>query len=194
MAWCRQATSHYLSQCWPRSLSPYGVTRPQWVKQYYQLYMAFGTVSRSLYNVNKTQSSRYLSQIMVNIWQLWYLSKCIEMAGHEQQHEVRTQKKEVWALLDYYDIYHSQQHEVRTQKKDVWAILDYDDIYHYQQHEVRTQKKEVWATLDYYDIYHSQQHEVRTQKKDVWAILDYDDIYHSQQHEVRTQKKRNGQY
>ena len=27
MAWCRQATSHYLSQCWPRSLSPYGVTR-----------------------------------------------------------------------------------------------------------------------------------------------------------------------
>ena len=31
MAWCRQATSHYLSQCWPRSLTPYGVTRPQWV-------------------------------------------------------------------------------------------------------------------------------------------------------------------
>ena len=31
MAWCRQATSHYLSQCWPRSLSPYDVTRTQWV-------------------------------------------------------------------------------------------------------------------------------------------------------------------
>ena len=31
MAWCRQATSHYLSQCWPSSLSPYGITRPQWV-------------------------------------------------------------------------------------------------------------------------------------------------------------------
>ena len=31
MAWCRQATSHYLSHCWPRSLAPYGVTRPQWV-------------------------------------------------------------------------------------------------------------------------------------------------------------------
>ena len=31
MAWCRQATSHYLNQCWPRSLWPYGVTRPQWV-------------------------------------------------------------------------------------------------------------------------------------------------------------------
>ena len=31
MAWCRQATSHCLSQCWPRSLLPHGVTRPQWV-------------------------------------------------------------------------------------------------------------------------------------------------------------------
>ena len=29
MAWCCQATSHYLSQCWPRSMLPLGVTRPQ---------------------------------------------------------------------------------------------------------------------------------------------------------------------
>ena len=31
MAWCRQATSHCPRQCCPRSMSPYGVTRPQWV-------------------------------------------------------------------------------------------------------------------------------------------------------------------
>ena len=31
-AWCHQGTSDYLNQCWPRSLSPYDVTRPQWVK------------------------------------------------------------------------------------------------------------------------------------------------------------------
>ena len=31
MAWCCQATSHYLSQCWPRTLSSYGATGPQWV-------------------------------------------------------------------------------------------------------------------------------------------------------------------
>ena len=31
MAWCHQVTSHYLSQCWPRSLSPYGISRSQWV-------------------------------------------------------------------------------------------------------------------------------------------------------------------
>ena len=32
MAWCHQSTSHYLIQCWPRSIMPYGVTRLQWVK------------------------------------------------------------------------------------------------------------------------------------------------------------------
>ena len=32
MAWCHQATNHYLSQCWPISMSPYSVSRPQWVK------------------------------------------------------------------------------------------------------------------------------------------------------------------
>ena len=31
MAWCLTAPSHNLSQCWPRSMSPYGVTRPQCV-------------------------------------------------------------------------------------------------------------------------------------------------------------------
>ena len=38
MAWCRQATSHYLNQRWPRSPTPYGVTRPQWVKMLYSKY------------------------------------------------------------------------------------------------------------------------------------------------------------
>ena len=32
MAWCCQATSHYLSQCWPRSVS-FSITRPQWVNR-----------------------------------------------------------------------------------------------------------------------------------------------------------------
>ena len=55
MAWCcvrlcGQATSHYLSQCWPRSMLSYGITtctstsRPQWVypscvKNLYHIYI-----------------------------------------------------------------------------------------------------------------------------------------------------------
>ena len=38
MAWCRQATSHYLSQCWLRFMSPYDATRPQWVKVNYGVF------------------------------------------------------------------------------------------------------------------------------------------------------------
>ena len=30
MAWCRQASSHYLNQCWPIYPTPYGVIDPQW--------------------------------------------------------------------------------------------------------------------------------------------------------------------
>ena len=33
MAWCRQATDHYLGQYSLRSMSPYGLSRPQWVKE-----------------------------------------------------------------------------------------------------------------------------------------------------------------
>ena len=34
-AWCCQAKSLYLSQCWPRSMSPYDIARPHWVIQTY---------------------------------------------------------------------------------------------------------------------------------------------------------------
>ena len=33
MAWCLQATNHYLNQWWLRSVRSYGITGPQWVKQ-----------------------------------------------------------------------------------------------------------------------------------------------------------------
>ena len=32
IVWCCQVTSHYLSQCWPASLSPYIINRSQWLK------------------------------------------------------------------------------------------------------------------------------------------------------------------
>ena len=32
MAWCSKAINHYLYQCLPRSMSPYGIVRSQWVK------------------------------------------------------------------------------------------------------------------------------------------------------------------
>ena len=51
MAWCRQATSHYLSQCWLSSLSPYVVARPQWVKKH-----NFQSSVRFLVTINSTKA------------------------------------------------------------------------------------------------------------------------------------------
>ena len=42
MAWCRWSTGHYLSHCWPTSVSTYGVTRPQWVNTVYPKKYAHG--------------------------------------------------------------------------------------------------------------------------------------------------------
>ena len=41
MAWCLTAPSHYLNQCWPRSLPPYVITRPQGVNSSYSKYRIF---------------------------------------------------------------------------------------------------------------------------------------------------------
>ena len=61
MAWCRQATSHYLSQCWPRSLSPYGITRPQWVNVYPYL-------SHHIVSLDHNELSLYF-HVMMTSWQ-----------------------------------------------------------------------------------------------------------------------------
>ena len=61
MAWCRQATSHYLSQCWPRSLSPYGVTRPQWVDPGHEAWNSsqrIYTTSGSIHAYNHSQEMK----------------------------------------------------------------------------------------------------------------------------------------
>ena len=39
LTWCPQATSHYLSQCWPSTMSPYWITRPQRVNEFSHMYL-----------------------------------------------------------------------------------------------------------------------------------------------------------
>ena len=52
MTWCRQATSHFLSQCWPRSVLPYDITRSQWVWHIYH------TIVLSKYHIRGIVSGR----------------------------------------------------------------------------------------------------------------------------------------
>ena len=61
MAWCHQATNHYLTQCWPRYLLPYGVTRPQWVNFSGQIFMWIPLMgmSQSFLNLRLSQNFHY---------------------------------------------------------------------------------------------------------------------------------------
>ena len=65
MAWCRQATSHYLNRCWPRYLTPYGVTRPQGVKamRHEQKWQTFCRQYFQMdFFLNENVTSHYLNQ------------------------------------------------------------------------------------------------------------------------------------
>ena len=41
IAWCRQAASHNLNQCWPSSMLLYGIIRSEWVKFLWRLLFRF---------------------------------------------------------------------------------------------------------------------------------------------------------
>ena len=41
MTCCRKATCHYLNQCWTSYMTPYGVTKPQWVTWMFLLRWSF---------------------------------------------------------------------------------------------------------------------------------------------------------
>ena len=58
MAWCHQATSHYLNQSWLRSMLPYGTTRLQWVNCYY-LYI------KILYHIVSQVSCWYQAKLLL---------------------------------------------------------------------------------------------------------------------------------
>ena len=81
MAWCHQATSHYLSQCWPRSLWPYDVTRPQWVKtsSYILCMILYGALQRLRQNIlhfEHTKDTQYLA-LMGDLWSVYeYAEQC----------------------------------------------------------------------------------------------------------------------
>ena len=64
MAWCLQATSHYLSQCWLNSLSPYGVASAQWVN-----------VANCQLTLMMFWAQRHHGHGIVTSWQ-WYLTQC----------------------------------------------------------------------------------------------------------------------
>ena len=60
MTWCYQATSHYLSQCWPSIMSPCNATRPQWIN---------GTSIRNPFSrENRKTFIKYVNTMVTDEW------------------------------------------------------------------------------------------------------------------------------
>ena len=68
MAWCLQASSHYMSQSWPSSMLLYGVNYPKWVK-YWMYYMHHVTIIRRYYTVPLSLTDGILYLITMSGWQ-----------------------------------------------------------------------------------------------------------------------------
>ena len=68
MAWCCQATSHYQSQCWSRSMSPYGFIRPQWVNVF-----TIKWPEQLVIQFNDPYCSAHPSQCAELSWITWHL-------------------------------------------------------------------------------------------------------------------------
>ena len=73
MAWCLQAASHYLSQCWLRSMSSNGITRPQCVNvvdvTYRFNWLTGGRVWHHIYivcNISCIRRLHYMPYMAVN--------------------------------------------------------------------------------------------------------------------------------
>ena len=69
MPWYCQATSHYLIQCLPKSMSKYGITRPQWFISLKTLHTSSSQVrSRAIVNIMKK-----IDHVLIVYWWLYLL-------------------------------------------------------------------------------------------------------------------------
>ena len=89
MASCRQATSHYLSQCWPSSMSPYGVARPQRVNSLWSSVVLWrqksGSTLAQVMAFCLAAPSRYLNQCWLTISGVLWLAPESNFIGSSQK-------------------------------------------------------------------------------------------------------------
>ena len=82
MPWCTQASSHYLNQCWLKSLSPYGITRPRWVKDNKDLHFAATKHLIETYNPDLI-SSEFRRTLQLN-FRWWKKNPCNHKIPRQQ--------------------------------------------------------------------------------------------------------------
>ena len=76
MACCRQATSYYLSQCWPTFMSLYGISRPQWVDVLTALTISWSDFHhfQQIWKIWEGKYKWYHMFSVILTWQICYLN------------------------------------------------------------------------------------------------------------------------
>ena len=106
MAWCCQVTSHILSQCWPRCMSPNGVTRPQWLKfrigSNCQLIIS-NFIEFTLLKTSKLLLPQMVVHGVINFCQHWFTELqvmvcCLAVSSHYLNQRWHTISKVPWLL------------------------------------------------------------------------------------------------
>ena len=109
MAWCHQATSHYLSQCWPRFMTPNGVIRPQWVNWikadlvYRRIYVALRGTWATWNKPNLPTTQCFLMSKSLFYWpsQPWYSMWYINYNSLENIYKIRVRGKRSTLHVSY---------------------------------------------------------------------------------------------
>ena len=129
MAWCHQATSHHPHQCWPRSMLPCGVSRPQWVNSYLchtfaicsiVLYWIVLLWDLFVYEIFLWLSTCFCISIIIPL-QFWWIPKISMFIPHSCG-----QLKEAWHLfqLTTVQVWLSEFTDMKNmilKRPDVWA-------------------------------------------------------------------------
>ena len=103
MAWCHHATSHYLSQCSHKSMSPHGVTWPLCKQIYTNFNQFLWYTCRLIYYRVPTDKRRKISMI----FQWYFKTKIPNFPDNSERYkmEKRRTKCYTWAPHTCYDHY-----------------------------------------------------------------------------------------
>ena len=85
MAWWCQAASHYLSQCWPRSMWPYGITKPQWVHTIIPDLWIQWQMQPCICRVTQAHSSTHYNDVIMSVMVSQITSLMIVCSGTDQR-------------------------------------------------------------------------------------------------------------
>ena len=97
----RQATSQYLSQCWPSSFSPYGFTGPQWVNymvlllfnhqfiSYWDNHNHLGAITVTVGQSQSHWGNHMIAPVRVKqLWRIWVKSSLSTTKHSANYHKI----------------------------------------------------------------------------------------------------------